>query len=239
MLSLFAAIESNLPQFTLPAPTQPHNAQPHNAAYKATHQPRESTSKHQHMTLSMNSYNPKKESKRPRRRVTVDCLSSTVDFHAQQHLGKMPRRRSDPSLAKKNVSFSTEKSHVCVDRHSYDDLSTVEKWYSCDDQMRFKVDRTLDVHSFRKQAASVAKKVATTDVMCPVGIEQFLSVKGAEIAKSNRKHVIQTVLLEQTRQRAFGFRDPDQLAFLAEQASTESMKGAQKRGKFQEMSRFV
>ncbi len=75
--------------------------------------------------------------------------------------------------------------------------------------------------------------------MCPVGIEQFLSSKALESAKMNRRLVIKTVLLEQTRQRAFGFRDPDQLAFVAEQVSTEALKGAQKRGKFQEMSRFV
>lgn len=119
----------------------------------------------------------------------------------------------------------------------------IEKWYSSHDHLRFKIDRTIDVRLFRKQAEAAATGAAMKEVvaasLCPVGIEQFLSSEALECAKSNRRLVIKTVLLEQTRQRSFGFRDPDKLASAAEHISIESLKGAQKRGKFQEMSRFV
>lgn len=205
------------------------------------------------MTLSTNPlvrYIPKRKMKCPatrrrasidgpptHRRVSVDSArpsATSFQIH-QQPQGRMPRRSSCPNL-KKNVSFS-QHCHVRVDRHGHDNLAAVEQWYSEEDHLRFKIDRTVDVRSFRKHAA-VAKEVAASS-LCPVGIEQFLSSKGTEDAKSNRRLVIRTVLLEQTRQRAFGFRDPDQLASLAAQVSTESMKFAQKRGKFQEMSKFV
>ena len=170
-----------------------------------------------------------------RRRVTVDSARpSATSF--QMHQGRLPRRSSCPNL-KKNVSFC-QPCHVSIDRHGHDNnLAAVEQWYSEEDHLRFKIDRTVDVRSFRKHSM-VTKEVATSS-LCPVGIEQFLSSKGAEDAKLNRRLVIKTVLLEQTRQRALGFRDPDQLASLAAQVTTESMKFAQKRGKFQEMSKFV
>lgn len=187
------------------------------------------------MTLSINNlsqYNPKKRSKCPRRRASMDGPSP---YAVQQPLGRMPRRSSCPNL-KKNVSFS-EHRNVRIFLHSRDDLA-LETWYSSDDHLRFKIDRTIDVRSFRKQAEAAMDEVAAA-TLCPVGIEQFLSSKAIENAKMNRRLIIKTVLLEQTRQRAFGLQDPDQLALVSEQISTESLKGAQKRGKFQEMSRFV
>ncbi|KAK1742460.1 hypothetical protein QTG54_007025 [Skeletonema marinoi] len=187
------------------------------------------------MTLAINNlggYIPKKRSKCPRRRASVDGPSPYV---AQQPLGRMPRRSSCPSL-KKNVAFS-EHSNIRIVQHSRDD-SAIEKWYSSDDHLKFKIDRTVEVRSFRKQAEAAMKQVGAAS-LCPVGIEQFLSSKSLESTKLNRRLIIKKVLLEQTRQRALGFRDPDQLASVAEQVSTESLKGAQKRGKFQEMSKFV
>ena len=201
------------------------------------------------MTLSTNPlvrYIPKRKMKCPatrrrasidgpptHRRVSVDSARpSATSF--QMHQGRLPRRSSCPNL-KKNVSFS-QPCHVSIDRHDHNNnLAAAEQWYSEEDHLRFKIDRTVDVKSFRKHAT---KEVATS-ALCPVGIEQFLSSKGTEDAKSNRRLVIRTVLLEQTRQRAFGFRDPDHLASLAAEVSTESMKFAQKRGKFQEMSKFI
>mmetsp|Transcript_30173 Transcript_30173/g.47263 ORF Transcript_30173/g.47263 Transcript_30173/m.47263 type:complete len:188 (-) Transcript_30173:87-650(-) len=187
------------------------------------------------MTLAINNlgnYIPKRRSKCPRRRASVDGPSP---YAAQQPLGRVPRRSSCPNL-KKNVAFS-EHSNVRIVLHSHDD-SAIEKWYSTDDHLRFKIDRTIEVRSFRKKAEAAIKQVAAA-ALCPVGIEQFLSTKALETTKLNRRLVIKKVLLEQTRQRALGFRDPDRLALVAEQVSTESLKGAQKRGKFQEMSKFV
>ena len=75
--------------------------------------------------------------------------------------------------------------------------------------------------------------------MRPVGLEQRISTKGLLEAHSNRKIVIQSVLSEQHRQRSFGFQDPNQIAILSVQLSAEAFEGAQKRGKFQEMAKFV
>lgn len=188
------------------------------------------------MTLAINNlggYIPKRKAKCPRRRASVDGPGPCA---VQRPLGRAPRRSSCPNL-KKNVAFS-EHSNVRFVQHSCDD-EAIEKWYSSDDHLRFKIDRTVDVHSFRRQAQQEDMKHEPAESLCPVGIEQFLSTKSMECSKSNRRLVIKKVLLEQTRQRALGFRDPDQLAFVAEQVSMESLKGAQKRGKFQEMSRFV
>ena len=189
------------------------------------------------MTLAINNlggYVPKRRSKCPRRRASVDGPTTSIARPKPLSRG-VPRRSSCPNL-KKSVAFS-EHSAVRFVQQSCDD-SAVEKWYSSNDHLRFKIDRTIEVRSFRRQAEADMKPVAATS-MCPVGIEQFLSAKSIETSKLNRKLVIKTVLLEQTRQRALGFKDPDQLALVAEQISTESLMVAQKRGKFQEMSRFV
>jgi hypothetical protein len=189
------------------------------------------------MTLAisnLSNYIPKKRSKCPRRRASVD--GPNPSYAIQQPLGRIiPRRRSCPDL-KKNVAFS-EQRNIIVQEHSRDDTA-IEKWYSAHDNLRFKIDRTIEVKSFRRKAEAAIKQ-ATAATLCPVGIEQFLSTKGLESTKLNRRLAIKKVLLEQTRQRALGFKDPDQLAVVAEQISIESLQCAQKRGKFQEMSRFV
>ena len=187
------------------------------------------------MTLAISNlgnYIPKKRSKCPRRRASMDGPNP---YAAQQPLGRMPRRRSCPDL-KKNVAFS-EQSDIHIVQNSRDDTA-IEKWYSVDDHLRFKINRTIEVKSFRRTAETAIKQAAAA-TLCPVGIEQFLSTKGVESTKLNRRLMIKKVLLEQTRQRALGFKDPDQLAVVAEQVSIESLKCALKRGKFQEMSRFV
>ena len=72
-----------------------------------------------------------------------------------------------------------------------------------------------------------------------MGVEQLLSTKGAYEAAANRKQVIQSVLYEQNRQRLFGVYNPDQLAYLSVHMSAEALDGAVKRGKFQEMAKFI
>ena len=74
---------------------------------------------------------------------------------------------------------------------------------------------------------------------CPVGIEQLLSPKSSQEVNANRRTVIHSVLFEQTRQKIHGVYNPDSLANLSERLSAEAMEGAQKRGKFQEIAKFL
>lgn len=186
------------------------------------------------MALSVNATyksNRKRESKTPHRRATVDttCLSRPKPKH---------ERRLSLQL-KKNVQFS-ELSEVCV----FDQPTPSKRWYTGEDHQRFKRERISDVVSFREQARSKSRNVAASPPAqeaqcCPVGLEQLLSTKGMLEAHSNRKVAIKSVLIEQYRQRSFGFRDPDQIAILSFRLSAEALEGAMKRGKFQEMAKFM
>jgi len=199
------------------------------------------------MTLSISnaSYTPKRNSKTlhrrasdPHRRVTVDI--SSLSRPRQPH---PPRRRSLPE--KKAVQFSSI-SEVCLVSPGG---CASASWYSGIDHQRFKRERISDVLSFRLQSRKMTPEGATSagachpgpadDPCCPVGLEQLLSKGSSHEAHSRRRIVIQTVLLEQQRQRVFGCRDPDKIAFLYEKVTTDSFMGAQRRGKFQEMAKFV
>mmetsp|Transcript_14623 Transcript_14623/g.31807 ORF Transcript_14623/g.31807 Transcript_14623/m.31807 type:complete len:184 (-) Transcript_14623:184-735(-) len=183
------------------------------------------------MALSISdAYKPKRESKTPRRRATVDTPCLGLARPKQ----KMQRRLSLP--LKKSVQFS-ELSEVCVF-----EPSPTKRWYSDEDHHRFKRERISDVVSFREQSrqnmgASINPPSASP--CCPVGLEQLLSTEGMLEAHSNRKTVIQSVLREQNRQKFFGVQDPVKMAFLSFRLSAEALEGAQKRGKFQEMAKFV
>lgn len=197
---------------------------------------------------------PKRKSKASpihRRRVTVDtpCLVSRPKISRRASLSDMP----------KNVQFSSA-SEVCVIETS--PTSRTKQWYTGDDHLRFKRERITDVVSLREQSrqkarwgsitrptstslsSAAASSAATnssnpTEEACPVGVEQLLSTKGAYEAAANRKQVIQSVLYEQNRQRLFGVYNPDQLAYLSVHMSAEALDGAMKRGKFQEMAKFI
>ena len=75
-------------------------------------------------------------------------------------------------------------------------------WCSVEDYQRFKMERILDVMQLRVQAR---EKISPTDSCCPVGVEQLLSKTGLLKARSNRKAVIQQVLLEQYCQIISGY----------------------------------
>jgi hypothetical protein len=153
----------------------------------------------------------------------------------------MPRNHRRLSLpARKAVQFS-ELSEVCVVEHN-----ASERWYTGEDHQRFKRERLSDVVAFREQSSressanTPAQPAETSSVLrCPVGLEQLLSRKAMVEAHSQRKIVIRSVLLEQNRQRAYGLRDPDQIAYISVSLSSNAFDGAQKRGKFQEMAKFM
>mmetsp|Transcript_26857 Transcript_26857/g.45780 ORF Transcript_26857/g.45780 Transcript_26857/m.45780 type:complete len:190 (-) Transcript_26857:176-745(-) len=176
---------------------------------------------------------PKRESKKVHRRATID-----TPYHSRPK--QVIQRR--PSLPlKKSVQFSM-RSEVCVF-----ESSPTKKWYTTQDHARFKRERISDVVSFRERSRSreqgadrqSANPATGAGSCCPVGLEQLLSTRGMLQAHSNRKVVIQSVLIEQSRQRSYGIRDPDQIALLSVKLSEEAFEGAQKRGKFQEMAKFV
>ncbi|KAL3769961.1 hypothetical protein ACHAW5_010035 [Stephanodiscus triporus] len=163
-------------------------------------------------------------------------FSTSLRSRAHQH--SPPRRHS--LRLKKAVQFSSM-SEVCLVEPC--DFSSTN-WYSGLDHKRFKRERISDVLFFRRQPRKINPEGATSaepadDPCCPVGLEQLLSKGSTHKAYSHRRIVIQTVLLEQQRQRVFGCRDPDKIAFLYEKVTTDSFIWAQKRGKFQEMAKFV
>jgi hypothetical protein len=130
------------------------------------------------------------------------------------------------------VQFS-QTSEVCVlDRQN---VTTATDWYNLEDQARFKKERICDLLSMR----GVHSQKAIIQPFCPVGLEQFLSSKARQQSRDSRKMVIHAVLTEQNRQRTIGVVDQDRLALLAFENTADELAKAMKRGKFQEMARFI
>jgi len=169
---------------------------------------------------------PKRPEQRPhRRRATVDasCLARPRP--------RLVRRPSLPSL--RSVRFS-EFSQVCVFRGAAPRPPAADRWYTRADHARFKRDRVAEVRAFRGERADDA-----AEKRCPVGVEQFLSAAALLAAHGDKRRVLRGVLREQHRQRASGLRDPERLAHLAAALSQAAARGALRRGKFQEMAKFV
>ena len=214
------------------------------------------------LTSKFPAYNPKRSSKMPHRRATIDVASPSSQRPCIKP--SIRRRLSLPPL-RKSVQFS-QLSEVCVIK-----LQPKKIWYTGEDHQRFKRERISDVVSFRlqsrqntttkPQAAPPAStggsasgdrshgpsspspsgpaNPATSGSSCPVGLEQLLSNQGMNEAHSARKTVIQQVLLEQHRQRCCGYQDPLSIAIVSVRLSATACEGAVKRGKFQEMAKFV
>jgi len=144
-----------------------------------------------------------------------------------------------------------------------DDVAPTSNWYNSQEHQQFKKERISDVLSIRRSAvtrpaAAAASSSINTTISspstfssssssatssssedCPVGLEQLLSKGSSKEALFRRKFVIQTVLVEQHRQRTIGHYDPDKIATLSHSITVDSFLGAQKRGRFQEMAKFV
>ena len=194
----------------------------------------------------------------PVRRATFDIasLSSTPSVKNAQS----SRRHSMP--IKKSVQFSSMAT-VCLIKpppHS-DDVAPTSNWYNSQEHQQFKKERISDVLSIRRSAvtrpaAAAASSSINTTISspstfssssvtysssedCPVGLEQLLSKDSSKESLFRRKFAIQTVLVEQHRQRTIGHYDPDKIAMLSHSITVDSFLGAQKRGRFQEMAKFV
>lgn len=194
----------------------------------------------------------------PVRRATFDIasLSSTPSLKNAQS----SRRHSMP--IKKSVQFSSMATVrlIMPPPHS-DDVAPTSNWYNGQEHQQFKKERISDVLSIRRSAitrpaAAASSSISTTisspssfsssssatsssSEDCPVGLEQLLSKGSSKESHDRRKFAIQTVLVEQHRQRTIGHYDPDNIARLSHSITVDSFLGAQKRGRFQEMAKFV
>ena len=198
------------------------------------------------MTLSIGDADkPKRNMKTPHRRASGPHRRATVDTSSLSRPQDLKPQRRHSLDEKKVVQFSSM-SEICIVDPS---PSVSDSWYTGLDQQRFKRERISDVLSFRRKSSKMTAEGTTSGVAChqdseecpccPVGLEQLLSRGSSHEAQFRRRIVIQTVLLEQHRQRVVGCWDPNRIALLCERVTADSFKGAQRRGKFQEMAKFV
>lgn len=171
---------------------------------------------------------PKRPSKTPRRRATVDSpsLAKTPRRRATFDAPSLSRPTTRPTLAQRKsakVHFA-ELAELCF----FESSPAPTSWYTEEDRAKFKRERTADVASLRHRR-----------VGCPVGLERLLDVREALRALLDRRTLVQTVLREQDRQRASGVRDPDEIALASCRWSAQDFRGAQERGKFQEIATFL
>lgn len=87
---------------------------------------------------------------------------------------------------------------------------------------------------FREQQLRSTASVVYPADSCPVGIEQHILTTALVESYLRRRIVIQSVILEQRRQRILGYCDPCQIASLAERFTADSCSNALLRGQYQE-----
>lgn len=201
------------------------------------------------------------------RRATFDIASlSPTPSEKEDVQSRGFRRHSMP--IKKSVQFSSMATIFLIKPppHS-DDAAPTSNWYNSQEHQQFKKERTSDVLSIRSSAitrpapasSSIITTISSPSTLssssssssvtsssssyvvedCPVGLEQLLSKGSSKESHFRRMIVIQTVLVEQHRQRTIGYYDPDKIATLSHSVTVDSFLGAQKRGRFQEMAKFV
>jgi hypothetical protein len=166
-----------------------------------------------------------------RRRATIDNSSlgnSAGLARPAQHVAK--KRLSLPP--RKTVHFSSMSDLVLFEEHSPFNVT----WYTTKDQQQFKRDQKRDITIFRelqRKRTATSAPVPPPD-SCPVGIEQHIFTPNLAQTYLSRRIVIRSVVLEQKRQKAFGYCNPGHIAALAEGLTAESCADALMRGKYQE-----
>ncbi|KAL3770226.1 hypothetical protein ACHAWU_009166 [Discostella pseudostelligera] len=166
------------------------------------------------------------EPKKPKRsRATID--NSSLDSSCLMR--PTPKARKRLSLQPRRVQFSSM-SDLKYFEHSPASVS----WYTYKDQQRFKQEQKRDVMLLRESHRSRTESVPIPPNSCPVGIEQHILAPDLAETYLNRRFVIQSVVLEQKRQRHFGYCDPGRLASVAERLTADSCMNAFMRGQYQE-----
>lgn len=167
----------------------------------------------------------REEPRKPKRsRATID--NSNLDSSCLMRPTPKARRLS---LQPTRVQFSSM-SDLKYFEHSPASVS----WYTYEDQQRFKQEKMRDIMLFRERHRSRTESVPAPPNCCPVGLEQHILAPDLAEAYLNRRYVIQSVMLEQKRQRHFGYCDPGQLASVAEHLTAYSSMNAFMRGQYQE-----
>lgn len=159
--------------------------------------------------------------------------AATIDnsyFASSTSSLERPKPRAEKRLSlplRKYVQF-TSMSDLLIFEHP-----APSTWYTESDYQRFKEELKSDVLSFRFRHESPP---LDTSSCCPVGIEQLVFSQDRFEVYSARRIVVQSVLLEQDRQRVFGFYNPDEIASLSERLTADACTGALTRGSFQELA---
>ncbi len=163
-----------------------------------------------------------------RSRATIDNSDLGSSCLALRRAPKPKKRQSLPP--KKNVHFSSTSNLVF-----FENSPSSVTWYTNKDHQRFKREQKRDIMIFREQQLlrSTASVVYPTD-SCSVGIEQHIVTTALAESYLCRRIVIQSVILEQTRQRILGYCDPCRIASLAERLTADSCSNALLRGQYQE-----
>ncbi len=143
------------------------------------------------------------------------------------------------SQRKKAVRFS-----LMSDLYIFDYTPPSRTWYKDTDYQGFKRDLKTDILSLRKQLQDVSTEhtIASAAVgsrYCPVGIEQVSSTQDMVAADRLKSVSIQSVLVEQSRQRILGYHDPCRIASLYGKLTAEPGERALQRGKFHFIVKFV
>jgi len=159
--------------------------------------------------------------------------AATIDnsyFASSTSSLERPKPRAEKRLSlplRKYVQF-TSMSDLLIFEHP-----APNTWYTESDYQRFKEEMKRDVLSFRFRHESPP---LDTSSCCPVGIEQLVFSLDRFEVYSARRIVVQSVLLEQDRQRVFGFYNPDEIASLSERLTADACTEALTRGSFQELA---
>jgi hypothetical protein len=163
-----------------------------------------------------------------RSRATIDNSDLGGSSLALRRAPKAKKRLSLPP--KKSVHFSST-SNLVLFEHSPSSVA----WYTIEDHRRFKREQKRDIMIFREQQRLRSNaSVVTPPDSCTVGIEQHILTTDLVESYLCRRIVIQSVILEQRRQRILGFCDPLQIASLAERLTADSSSNALLRGQYQE-----
>jgi hypothetical protein len=176
------------------------------------------------------------------------CLGNTDLTQLTDNLRGGIERRPAPITEAKG-HFASERKKVVrfslmSDLYIFDYTPPSRTWYTDADYQGFKRDLKRDILSLRKRLHDVSSEHTTASTAvgphyCPVGIEQVSSTQDM-IAADRLKFVsIQSVLVEQSRQRILGYHDPYRIASLYGRVTAESGERAFKRGKFHHLVKFV
>ncbi len=106
------------------------------------------------------------------------------------------------------------------------DSEMVTKWFSHNDQSRFKLERIQHILMLRSWLLS-RKSIPNGEISQLVGVEGFLSRNSIESARRRRENHTRAILAEYRRQQLYGVKDDEELSKLSQTTSKRSVEIAQ------------